>query len=487
MPGMRITKGGFAAMKILMVSSEVAPYAKTGGLGDVLGALPQALAAAGNEVAVVMPKYGCIKDEYLKQMCYKFFIYVPLGWRNKYCGVFEIIKDGVTYYFVDNEYYFGDPYLYKWNDLERFAFFDKAAMEILKPLDFKPDIVHCHDWQTGMIPVILDAYYKRDEFYRDIKTVFTIHNLKYQGLYGIPAVSDFYSLHMGYFTSDKLEFHGCANLLKAGIVYANTVTTVSPTYAEEIKTPEGGERLNGLLFARSNSLRGILNGIDYNEYNPRHDDLIFEKYNLNNFSSGKKKNKMALQEQLGLPVDGEKVMIGLVSRLVDQKGLDLIAYAMDELMSMDIQFVVLGTGEEKYENMFRHHAWCNPSKLSANITFSNEMAHKIYAACDLFLMPSMFEPCGLGQLIALSYGAIPVVRETGGLKDTIRSFNEYTGEGNGFSFAPYNPHDMMFTIRRAVDFFSKKDIWSKLVRHAMKEDFSWGESAKKYIELYESL
>ena len=474
-------------MKILMVSSEVAPYAKTGGLGDVLGALPQALAAAGNEVAVVMPKYGCIKDEYLKQMYYKFFIYVPLGWRNKYCGVFEIVKDGVTYYFVDNEYYFGDPYLYKWNDLERFAFFDKAAMEILKPLNFKPDIVHCHDWQTGMIPVILDAYYKRDEFYRNIKTVFTIHNLKYQGLYGIPAVSDFYSLNMSYFTSDKLEFHGCANLLKAGIVYANTVTTVSPTYAEEIKTPEGGERLNGLLFARSNSLQGILNGIDYNEYNPRHDDLIFEKYNLNNFTNGKKKNKMALQEQLGLPVDGEKVMIGLVSRLVDQKGLDLIAYAMDELMGMDIHFVVLGTGEEKYENMFRHHAWCNPAKLSANITFSNEMAHKIYAACDLFLMPSMFEPCGLGQLIALSYGAIPIVRETGGLKDTIRPFNEYTGEGNGFSFAPYNAHDMMFTIRRAVDFFSKKDIWAKLVRRAMKEDFSWGESAKKYIELYESL
>ncbi len=474
-------------MKILMVSSEVAPFAKSGGLGDVLGALPQALVSAGHEVAVVMPKYGCIKEDFLNQMEYKFFTYVPLGWRNKYCGVFELIKNGVKYYFVDNEYYFGDSYLYKWNDLERFAFFDKAAMEILKGIDFRPDIVHCHDWQAGMIPVILDAYYKRDEFYADIKTVFTIHNLKYQGLYSVEAVADFFSVNMGYFTNDKLEFHGCANLLKAGLVYSNYITTVSPTYAEEIKSPMGGERLDGLLRARENSLWGIINGIDYDEYNPRRDELIFEKYNLNNFTKGKKQNKMEFQKQLGLPVDGEKVMIGLVSRLVDQKGLDLIAEAMDELMGMDIQFVVVGTGEEKYENMFRHYAWCNPEKMSANIMFSNEMAHKVYASCDLFLMPSMFEPCGLGQLIALAYGTLPIVRETGGLKDTIQSYNEFTGEGNGFSFAEYSSHDMMYTIRRAVDFFSNKEIWPKLVRRAMKENFSWDESAKKYIEMYQGL
>ncbi len=474
-------------MKILMVSSEVAPYAKSGGLGDVLGALPQALARMGNEVAVVLPKYGAIKEEYLNQMYYKFFIYVPLGWRNKYCGVFELIKDGVKYYFIDNEYYFGDKELYKWNDLERFAFFDKAALEILKGIDFKPDIIHCHDWQAGMIPVLLDAYYRADGFYSDIKTMFTIHNLRYQGLYSVEAVSDFFSVNMGYFTDDKLEFHGCANLLKAGLVYSNLITTVSPTYAEEIKTPLGGERLDGLLRARENSLSGIINGIDYDEYNPRRDELIFEKYNLNNFRNGKKANKLALQQQLGLPQDGEKVMIGLVSRLVDQKGLDLISAVMDDLMGMDIQFVVVGTGEEKYENMFRHYAWCNPEKMSANIMFSNEMAHKVYAACDLFLMPSLFEPCGLGQLIALSYGTIPIVRETGGLKDTIKAYNEFTGEGNGFSFAEYNAHDMLHTIRRAVDFFSNKDIWYKIVRRAMKENFSWEESAKKYIELYESL
>lgn len=474
-------------MKILMVSSEVMPYAKTGGLGDVLGSLPKALAKEGHSVAVIMPKYGCIKQEYLEKMQYKFFIYVPLGWRNKYCGVFEIIEDGVSYYFVDNEYYFGEPYLYKWNDLERFAFFNKAALEAVKKLDFKPDVVHCHDWQTGMVPVILDAYYKRDDFYKDIKTVFTIHNLKYQGIYSIEAVADFYSINMGYFTNDKLEFHGCANLLKAGLVYSNAITTVSPTYAEEIKTPLGGERLDGLLRARENSLYGIVNGIDYDEYNPRRDELIFEKFNLNNFKEGKKKNKMALQKQLSLPVDGEKVMIGIVSRLVDQKGFDIIEDAMNELMGMDIQLVVLGTGEEKYENMFRHYAWYNPQKVSANITFSNEMAHKIYAASDLFLMPSMFEPCGLSQLISLAYGTIPIVRETGGLKDTIQPFNEFTGEGNGFSFAPYTAHDMMFTIRRAVDFFSQKEIWHKLVRRAMKENYSWEESAKKYVEIYEKI
>ncbi len=474
-------------MKILMASSEVAPYAKSGGLGDVLGALPQALVKEGHEVAVVLPKYGGIKEEFVNQMEYKFFIYIPVGWRNKYCGVFEIVKDGVSYYFVDNEYYFGAKELYLWNDLERFAFFDKACLEILKGINFKPDVIHCNDWQTGMIPVLLDAYYKRDEFYSGIKTVFTIHNLKYQGVYDVNVARDFFSLNEGYFTNDKLEYHGCANLLKAGIVYANEVTTVSPTYANEIKTPIGGEGLDGLLRARENSLTGIINGIDYNEYNPRTDKMIFKNFNLNNFIEGKKANKMALQEYLNLPVDGEKVMIGLVSRLVDQKGLDLIANAMDSLMGMDIQFVILGTGEEKYENLFRHYAYHNPHKVSANITFSNDLAHKIYAGCDLFLMPSMFEPCGLGQLIALSYGTIPIVRETGGLSDTIKPYNEFTGEGNGFSFAPYNAEDMMFTIRRAIDFFSNKEVWKKLVRRALKENFSWEESAKKYIEIYEKI
>ncbi len=473
--------------KILMCSSEVAPFAKSGGLGDVLGALPQALAALGNDVRVVMPKYGCIPGEYVEKMEFCFFIYVPLGWRRKYCGVFKLEKDGVTYYFIDNEYYFGDPYLYKWNDLERFAFFDKASLEILRNLDFKPDVIHTHDWQTGMIPVILKAYYGEDEFYRGIKTVFTIHNLRYQGIYSIDTVADFFSLNAGYFTDDKLEFHGCANLLKGGITYSDYVTTVSPTYAEEIKSPLGGEKLDGLLSARSNSLFGIINGIDYDVYNPKTDKFIFENFDTRSYRTKKKNNKIRLQEQLGLPVDGEKAMIGIVSRLVDQKGFDLLAAVMGDLMNLDIQIVVLGTGDAKYEEMLRQTAWYNPTKMSANITFSNELAHKIYAAADIFLMPSLYEPCGLSQLIAYSYGTIPLVRETGGLKDTVIPYNKFTGEGTGFSFYAYNAHDMINTLRMALELFADKSVWYKLVLNAMKLNFSWDESAKKYEELYKNL
>ncbi len=470
-----------------MCSSEVAPFAKTGGLGDVLGALPQALAKLGHDVRVVLPKYGCIQEQYCQEMEFRFFLYIPLGWRRKYCGVFELKKDGVTYYFIDNEYYFGDIYLYKWNDLERFAFYDKACLEILKQLDFKPDIIHAHDWQAGMVPVLLNAYYVEDEFYRGIKTVFTIHNLRYQGIYSMDIVADFYSLPQEYFTEDKLEFHGCANLLKGGIVYADYVTTVSPSYAEEIKTPLGGERLDGLLSARSQSLYGIINGIDTAVYNAKTDPKIFANFDLRNLTSKKKENKIALQKQLGLPVDGEKAMIGIVSRLVDQKGFDIIAEAMGELVNLDIQLVVLGTGEAKYEEMFRQNAWYHPEKVSANITFSDDMAHKIYASADMLLMPSMFEPCGLSQMIAMAYGTIPIVRETGGLKDSVQPFNEFTGEGNGFSFAPYSAHDMLYTLRLALHFFADKEVWVPLMKRAMKMDFSWSASAQKYDEMYQKL
>ena len=470
-----------------MCSSEVAPFAKTGGLGDVLGALPQALAKLGHDVRVVLPKYGCVQEQYCQEMEFRFFLYIPLGWRRKYCGVFELKKDGVTYYFIDNEYYFGDIYLYKWNDLERFAFYDKACLEILKQLDFKPDVIHAHDWQAGMVPVLLNAYYVEDEFYRGIKTVFTIHNLRYQGIYSMDIVADFYSLPQEYFTEDKLEFHGCANLLKGGIVYADYVTTVSPSYAEEIKTPLGGERLDGLLSARSQSLYGIINGIDTAVYNAKTDPKIFANFDLRNLTSKKKENKIALQKQLGLPVDGEKAMIGIVSRLVDQKGFDIIAEAMGELVNLDIQLVVLGTGEAKYEEMFRQNAWYHPEKVSANITFSDDMAHKIYASADMLLMPSMFEPCGLSQMIAMAYGTIPIVRETGGLKDSVQPFNEFTGEGNGFSFAPYSAHDMLYTLRMALHFFADKEVWVPLMKRAMKMDFSWGASAQKYDEMYQKL
>ncbi len=473
--------------KILMCSSEVSPFAKTGGLGDVLGALPQALASLGHDVRVAMPKYGCIPNEFREKMNFLFFIYVPLGWRRKYCGVFELKQNGVTYYFIDNEYYFGDPYIYKWNDLERFAFFDKACLEMLKALEFKPDILHAHDWQTGMLPVILNAYYVDDEFYRGIKTMFTIHNLSYQGIYSSDTVADFYSLPPHFFTNDKLEFHGCANLLKGGIVYSDYVTTVSPAYANEIKTPLGGEKLDGLLSARDNSLFGIINGIDYSVYSPSTDPFIFENYDTKTVADKKKLNKIKLQEQLGLPVDGEKAMVAMVTRLVSQKGLDLIAEAMGELMSLDIQLVVIGTGEARFEQMLRESAWYNPQKMSANIMFSNELAHKLYAAADLFLMPSLFEPCGLSQLISFAYGTIPIVRETGGLKDTVIPYNRYTGEGTGFSFYAYNAHDMVNTLRLALELFADKKVWLPLVRGAMKLNFSWEASAKEYERLYKSL
>ena len=472
--------------KILMCSSEVAPFAKTGGLGDVVGALPMALAKLGNDVRVVLPKYGCIPQEYTAQMEFKFYIYIPLGWRRKYCGVFSLQKDGVTFYFIDNEYYFGDPYLYKWNDLERFSFYDKACLEIMRYLDFRPDVIHCHDWQTGMIPVMLKAYFEKDQFYQGIKTAFTIHNLRYQGIYPIDAVADFFSLDSSFFTDDKLEFHGNANLMKGGIVYADYITTVSPTYAHEIKTLLGGEGLDGLLSARRESLCGIINGIDTDVYNPKTDKQIFENYDSETLMN-KKKNKVKLQEQLGLPQDENKAVIGIVSRLVDQKGCDIIAEAMEELMEMDVQLIVLGTGDSKYEEMFKNNAKKYPHKLSANITFSNELAHKIYAGADIFLMPSLFEPCGLCQMIAMRYGTIPIVRETGGLKDSVEPFNEFTGEGTGFSFLPYRADDMLHIIRLSLRFFADKEIWTKLMKRVMNEDFSWTVSAKKYDDMYKQL
>lgn len=469
-----------------MCASEVAPFAKSGGLGDVLGALPQALAKGGDDVRVILPKYGLISDEYVKDMEFLFYIYVPLGWRRKYCGVFRLIKDGVTYYFIDNEYYFGDACLYKWNDLERFAFYDKACLEILPKLDFKPDVIHLHDWQAGMIAVMLNAYYVENDFYKGIKTMFTIHNLRYQGVYSIDVVADLFSLDPSFFTDDKIEYHGCANMMKGGIVYSDCVTTVSPTYAEEIKTPLGGEGLDGLLYARSNVLKGIINGIDYDVYNPKTDNMIFENFDVKSIEK-KKDNKEALQRQLGLPVDREKAMIGIVSRLVDQKGFDLMAEAMNELMSLDVQIVVVGTGDAKYEEMFKNTAWNNPEKMSANIMFSNELAHKVYAASDLFLMPSAYEPCGLSQLISYAYGTIPIVRETGGLRDTVSPYNEFTGEGTGFSFYAYNANDMVYVIRMALKFFADKKVWNKLVKNAMKLDFSWDASAQQYRNLYKEL
>ncbi len=474
-------------LKVLMVTSEAEPFAKSGGLGDVLGALPKALVKKGVDCRVIMPKYMIIKEQYTSQMVYKTNITIKVGWRNQYCGIFEMTKDGVTYYFIDNEYYFGGESIYRWDDMERYIFFQKAALEILQVVDFRPDVINCHDWQSGLIPVLLDAHYKKGDFYKDIKTVITIHNLKYQGVFGKKDANSMLELPEYYFTPDKIEYFGDINFLKAGLVYADFITTVSSSYSEEIKQPYFGENLDGLLNAKSSKLCGIVNGIDYDVYSPNNDKSIFYKYNARNFATGKAQNKLALQEQLGLTMNKNIPIIGLISRLFDQKGLDLIAGVMDDIVKMDMQFVILGTGDSKYEELFRHYATTHSDKVSANIMFDNTLAHRIYAASDMFLMPSLYEPCGLSQIISLSYGTLPIVREVGGLKDTIQSFNEFTGEGNGFSFWAYNAQDMLFTIKRALHFYTESKVWNKIVRTAMKCDYSWDASADSYISVYNQL
>ena len=402
----------------------------------------------------------------------------------------EMEYEGVKYYFIDNEYYFaGDkPYSDVRYDLEKFAFFSRAVLSALPVIDFRPDVIHCHDWQTGLIPVYLHDSFAYGDFYRGIKSIMTIHNLKFQGVWDIDTIKDIAGLSDYYFTSDKLKDYDDGNYLKGGIVYADMVTTVSDTYAQEIKTPFYGEGLDGLMRARSNCLRGIVNGIDYKEYDPATDNLIAKNFSVENFRKEKVKNKTALQKELGLEVNPKKMMIGLVSRLTDQKGLDLIACVMDELCQDAVQFVILGTGEERYENMFRHFDWKYGKDVSANIFYSEELSHKIYAACDAFLMPSLFEPCGLSQLMSLRYGTLPIVRETGGLKDTVQPYNEYENTGTGFSFSNYNAHEMMGTVRYAEHvFYDKKRDWNKMVERAMKADFSWKASAEKYQQLYNDL
>ena len=476
--------------KIIFISSEGVPFIKTGGLADVVGSLPKCFNKDEYDVRVILPKYMCMAEEWKAKMNYVTHFYMDLAWRSQYVGILETQYDGITYYFIDNEYYFSGPKPYGniYQDIEKFAFFSKAALSALPVIGFKPDIVHVHDWETGLIPVYLKDKFHEGEFFRDMKSVITIHNLKFQGIWDMKTVKDITGLPAYYFAPDKLEAYGDANYLKGGIVYADAVTTVSDTYAEEIKTPFYGERLDGLMRARSNVLRGIVNGIDYDEYNPETDKLIEKNYSARNFRKEKVKNKRALQKELGLEQDEKKFMIGIVSRLTDQKGFDLIAYMMDEMCQMDVQFVVLGTGEERYENMFRHFAWKYQGKVSANIFYSEALSHKIYASCDAFLMPSLFEPCGLSQLMSLRYGTIPIVRETGGLKDTVQPYNEFESTGTGFSFANYNAHEMLYTVKYALDvYYNRKREWNKLIDRAMAADFSWEKSAGEYEKLYDSL
>ncbi len=476
---------------VLFVASEGVPFIKTGGLADVVGALPKYIDKRYYDVRVVLPKYTCMKKEEADKLKYLSNFYVNINNHDEYVGIFEAVEDGVHYYFIDNEHYFSGygPY---GNDvvfeIEKFAFFCKAALSILPVIDFRPEIIHCHDWQTGLIPVYLKERFQGGEFYRGIKSIMTIHNLKFQGVWDLKTVQRITGLPDYYFTPDKLEHYKDGNLLKGGLVFADAITTVSKSYAEEIKTEFYGENLYGILRARSNDLRGIVNGIDYDIFNPETDKYITDNYNAINFRKEKVKNKRALQKQLNLPVDDKVMMIGIVSRLTDQKGFDLISYLLDEICQDHLQIVVLGTGEDRYENMFRHFAWKYPDKVSANIYYSEELSHRIYASSDAFLMPSLFEPCGLSQLMALRYGTLPIVRETGGLKDTVEPYNRFENTGTGFSFANYNAHEMMACIRYAEQiYYDKKREWNKMIDRAMAADFSWKESAKHYQDMYDWL
>ena len=476
---------------ILFVASEGVPFIKTGGLADVVGSLPKCIDKEYFDVRVVIPRYTCMKQEMQEKCTYFHHFYMDFNWHEEYVGILTAEVDGIKYYLIDNEKYFGGfkPYgdnaLY---EIEKFAYFSKAALSILPVIGFRPDVIHCHDWQTGLIPVYLKERFAGDEFFRGIKSVMTIHNLKFQGKWDVKTVQSITGLSSYYFAPDKLEAYKDANLLKGGLVFADAITTVSDTYAEEIKTSFYGEGLEGLMNARSRDLRGIVNGIDYTDFNPTTDPYITKQYDAVNFRKEKIKNKRALQKELGLEQNDKTMMIGIVSRLTDQKGLDLIAYIMDELCQDAVQIVVLGTGEERYENMFRHFAWKYGGKVSANIYYSEELSHKIYAACDAFLMPSLFEPCGLSQLMSLRYGTVPIVRETGGLKDTVEPYNEYESKGTGFSFTNYNAHEMLDAIRYAERiYYDKKREWNKIIDRAMAVDFSWQVSALKYQEMYDWL
>ena len=477
--------------KILFAASECVPFIKTGGLADVVGSLPKYFDRSNYDVRVVLPKYTSIDKKYKEKMVYLDSFEMGINGQNQYVGVLTCKYDEVTFYFIDSEYYFSGESIYggvsDWN-IEKFAFFSKAVLSILPVINFRPDLIHCHDWQTGLIPVYLDNFRYLGKYYQGIKTIMTIHNLKFQGVWEATAVQRITELPQYYFVSDKLEAYQAANLLKGGIVFADKVTTVSESYAQEIKTPFYGEGLDGLMNARSADLVGIVNGLDYQVFNPQLDYRIAKNFTVEDFRQKKPKNKQALQEEVGLPKNPKVMLMGIVSRLTGQKGFDLVECVMEEICKEEIQLVVLGTGEERYENLFKYFAWKYPEKVSANIYYNETLSHQIYAGCDGFLMPSLFEPCGLSQLMSLRYGTIPIVRETGGLKDTVLPYNEYEKTGTGFGFVNYNAHEMLDTIRYAISvYYNRKRQWNKMIERGMEQDFSWNNSTKQYEKLYDEL
>ena len=478
-------------LKILFAASEVVPFAKTGGLADVAGALPKALRELGHDVRIVMPKYQSINDEKFGIKPTKYAVNVDIALYNHRGEIYESTVPGtdIPVYFIDNPEFFHRAELYRtpqgeyWDNAERFMFFSRAAVEMIKEIDFKPDVINCNDWHTGLIPVYIKTIYSGDDFYKNIKTVYSIHNIAYQGVF-----DKYKLLHAGFswdiFTMDKIEFYDMVNFMKGGIVYADKVNTVSEKYREEIMTPEFGYNLDGVLKNRDGDVTGILNGIDYSAWDPKTDKLLYNNYSEENIEVKEEVKKKLLAEN-GLKYVEGVPLIGLVSRLDDQKGLDFIAAIIDDMMRLNIQFVVLGTGEERYHHLFSHLKSKYPEKLGVNIKFDNKIAHNIYAGSDMFLMPSRFEPCGLGQLISLKYGTVPIVRETGGLADTVKQYNFKTKQGNGFVFPGYNPWDLMHAIRIATDAYKNRTVWKRLMNNGMKQDFAWESSAEHYISLYE--
>lgn len=475
-------------MQIVFASAECAPFVKTGGLGDVAGSLPAALVRAGAEVIVMVPKYATIKDEYKAQMEHFSDFYVSLGWRNEYCGLEKLEHDGVTYMFIDNERYFARDYPYGFfDDGERFAFFSKAITESLQhlPAGFECDILHCNDWQTALAPVFLREFYQGLPLYDRVKTVFSIHNVAFQGQFSDTVMEDILGVAHIPAAASQLRCDACSvNYMLGALRYADAITTVSPTYANEIQTPEFGEGLDGILRERSYALQGILNGIDVAGFDPATDKRIAANYTVED-RSGKAVCKAKLQEELGLEVRDDRPLMVMVTRLTRQKGMDLVMYALDRILSGGVQVAVLGTGDRDYEDGLRYFQDKYPGTMAARIEFDPALSQRMYAAADMFLMPSKFEPCGLSQIIAMRYGTLPIVRETGGLKDTVQPYNEFTGEGTGFSFTNFNGDEMGDAVFRAARlFWDNRDAWNQLVTQAMSQDFSWTRSADKYLDLY---
>ncbi|MFQ7260286.1 MAG: glycogen synthase GlgA [Christensenellales bacterium] len=471
-------------LKILIVSSEAAPFVKSGGLGDVVGSLPKALRKLGADVRVVIPKFRKIKNENYIDVEYLGGFDVKLGWRTQKAGV--LFKNGeVPTYFIENDFYFGRGELYGYDDdNERFAFFSKAVLDMLPFADFVPDIIHCNDWQTGPVPMLLRETYKKITYLKDIKTIYTIHNLQYQGNFD-PSSMEMLDLPWYLYDNGTVEFYGRMSYMKAGLVYADIISTVSETYADEIQTEEYGYGFDGIIRAGKDRLRGIINGIDYETNNPETDKRIDVNYSADN-AEAKKENKRLLQERLGLE-QRDVPMICMISRLADQKGLDILANAMERLMQNDIQFVILGTGEKRYEDMFRYYENRWKGRFCSCIMFDDTLAQKIYASGDMFLMPSRFEPCGLGQMFSLRYGTVPVVRKTGGLADSVEQFNRETGTGNGFLFETYDAEGILWAVGEALKIYTDTDKWNTLVKNCMNTKLSWSDSAEKYMELYKEM